>query len=161
VTLLCSACILLCLVPLNLTLQYQRLLSRTACIFQARPLCVHITYAQTPTSVVYSTPQQQVKYKGKYIFRPLTGHEDLEGAYRYSCALSLTSALDGVGSQHQAPVALPPGKRRGTPCAWGWIWPQDRSGRIRKISPPPGFDLRTVHSVASRYTDWDTVPVSR
>ena len=26
----------------------------------------------------------------------------------------------------------------------------------RKISPPPGFDLRIVHPVASRYTDYAT-----
>ena len=31
--------------------------------------------------------------------------------------------------------------------------PQCRSGTVRKISPPPGFDPRTVQSVASRYTD--------
>jgi hypothetical protein len=31
--------------------------------------------------------------------------------------------------------------------------PQDRSGRVRKISPPPRFDPRTVQPVASRYTD--------
>jgi len=32
--------------------------------------------------------------------------------------------------------------------------PEDRSsGRVRKISPPPGFDPRTVQPVASRYTD--------
>jgi hypothetical protein len=33
---------------------------------------------------------------------------------------------------------------------------QGRSGRVRKISPPPGFDPRTVQPVASRYTDWAT-----
>jgi hypothetical protein len=32
--------------------------------------------------------------------------------------------------------------------------PQGRSGRVRKISPPPGFDPRTVQPVASRYTDY-------
>ena len=32
--------------------------------------------------------------------------------------------------------------------------PQGRSGQVRKISPPPGFDSRTDHPVASRYTDW-------
>jgi len=31
--------------------------------------------------------------------------------------------------------------------------PQGRSGRVRKISPPPRFDPRTVQPVASRYTD--------
>jgi hypothetical protein len=33
-------------------------------------------------------------------------------------------------------------------------WPQGRSGRVRKTSPPPEFDPRTVQPVASRYTDW-------
>jgi hypothetical protein len=33
---------------------------------------------------------------------------------------------------------------------------QGRSGQVRKISPPPGFDPRTVQPVASRYTDWVT-----
>ena len=32
--------------------------------------------------------------------------------------------------------------------------PQGRSGQVRKISPPPGFDPRTVRPVGSRYTDW-------
>jgi len=30
--------------------------------------------------------------------------------------------------------------------------PQGRSGHVRKISPPPGFDPRTVEPIASRYT---------
>ena len=34
--------------------------------------------------------------------------------------------------------------------------PQGRSGQVLKISPPPGFDPRTVQPVASRYTDWVT-----
>ena len=37
--------------------------------------------------------------------------------------------------------------------------PQGRSGQVRKISPPPGFDPLTVQPVASRYTDWATRPV--
>jgi hypothetical protein len=36
--------------------------------------------------------------------------------------------------------------------------PQDRSGQVRKISPPTGFDPPTVQPVASRYTDWATRP---
>ena len=32
--------------------------------------------------------------------------------------------------------------------------PQDRSKRVRKISPPPGFDPLIIQPVASRYTDW-------
>ena len=34
----------------------------------------------------------------------------------FSCALSLISALDGVGGQRHAPAALPQGKRPGTLC---------------------------------------------
>ena len=41
------------------------------------------------------------------------------------------------------------------------VWPQGRSGRVHKISPPLGFDARTVQPVASRYADWAIpVPVS-
>jgi hypothetical protein len=36
--------------------------------------------------------------------------------------------------------------------------PQDRSGQVRKISTPPGFDPRTVKPVVSRYIDWATRP---
>ena len=34
--------------------------------------------------------------------------------------------------------------------------PQGRSEQVRKISPPPGFDPRTVPPVPSRYTDYAT-----
>ena len=55
-----------------------------------------------------------------------------------------------VGGQHHAPAALPPGKTR-YPLYRGLGGPQGRSGRVGKISPPPGFDPRTVQPVASRY----------
>jgi hypothetical protein len=32
--------------------------------------------------------------------------------------------------------------------------PQSRSGSVRKLSLPPGFDPRTAQPVASRYTDY-------
>ena len=38
--------------------------------------------------------------------------------------------------------------------------PQGPSGRVRKISPPPGFDPRTVQPVASRYTAELSRPIS-
>jgi hypothetical protein len=57
-----------------------------------------------------------------------------------------------VGGQIHAPAALPPGKRLGGA--------QGRSGRLRKISPPPGFDPLTVQPVASRYTDY-AIPALR
>jgi len=36
--------------------------------------------------------------------------------------------------------------------------PKGRSKRVRKISPAPGFDPRTVQPVASRYNDY-AIPV--
>jgi hypothetical protein len=55
----------------------------------------------------------------------------------------------GVGGQRHAPAALPPGKTR-----YPWYrrlgGPQSRSGQVRKISPLPGFDPRTVQPIASR-----------
>ena len=41
---------------------------------------------------------------------PRTGHEGPEGEQVYSCILSSTSALEGVGGQHHAPTALTPRK---------------------------------------------------
>jgi hypothetical protein len=62
----------------------------------------------------------------------------------------------GVGGQRHTTAALPPGRTR-YPLFRRLGGPQDRSGRVRKISPPlPGFDPRTVQPIASRYTDWTT-----
>jgi len=70
----------------------------------------------------------------------------------YSSTLSLTSALDGVGGQRQAPAALPPGQTR-YPLYKTLGGTHGRSGRLRKIPPTLGFDPRTVQPEASRYTD--------
>jgi hypothetical protein len=59
----------------------------------------------------------------------------------------------GVGGQRHASAALPPGKSR-YPLYRRLGGPQGRSGQVRIISPPPGFDPRTVQPVASRYSDW-------
>jgi hypothetical protein len=58
----------------------------------------------------------------------------------------MTSALEEVKGQRYAPAALYPRERPGTHCTGGWRLggPQGRSGQVRKISPPPGFDPRTV-----------------
>ena len=71
----------------------------------------------------------------------------------YSSTISSTSALDGVGGQRHAPAALHLGKTRYS--LYGRLGgPHGRSGRVRKISLPPGFDPRTVQPVASRSTDY-------
>jgi len=59
----------------------------------------------------------------------------------------------GEGGQCQAPAALHPVKTQ-YPLYRRLGGPQGRSGRMRKILPPRGFDPRTVQPVASRYTDY-------
>ena len=61
---------------------------------------------------------------------------------------------EGEGSASRPGRSLPPGKTRyalyrrlGGPQGW--------SGQVRKISPPPGFDPRTVQAAASRYPAHD------
>jgi hypothetical protein len=58
----------------------------------------------------------------------------------------------GVGGQRHIPAALPPRKTR-YPLYRRLGGLQGRCGRVRKISPQPGFDPRTVKPVASSYTD--------
>jgi len=58
-----------------------------------------------------------------------------------------------MGVQRHAPAALPSGKTRYS-LNRGLGVPEGRCGRVWKISPPPGFDPRTVQPVASRYADW-------
>ena len=61
-----------------------------------------------------------------------------------------------VSVQRQAASALLPGKT-GYPLHRKMGGPQGRTGRVRKISPPPpGFDPRIVQLVASRYVRMST-----
>ena len=60
-------------------------------------------------------------------------------------------AVWGVGGQRHAPAVLPPEKTR-CPFYRRLVGPQGRSGLWGISRPPPCFDPRTVHPVASRYT---------
>ena len=60
----------------------------------------------------------------------------------------------GVGGQCHAPAALPPGKETCYPLYRRLGGPQGWSGRVRKISPTPGFDPRTVQPVVISYTNF-------
>ena len=66
--------------------------------------------------------------------------------------LDLTSALDRGGGQQHVPATLPPGKTR-YPLYRRLDGPQGRSGRVRKTSPPPGFDTNSIFF-------WDEAAVS-
>ena len=83
---------------------------------------------------------------------PSTGHKDSKCEYSYVSTLSLTSALEEVDCQRHVPANLPPGKTR-CPMYRRLDGHQDRSGRVRNILSPPGFDRRTVQTpVANPYT---------
>jgi len=70
----------------------------------------------------------------------------------------MTTALEGgEGSASRPGRSLPPAKTR-YPLYRKLCGAQDRSGQVRKISPLPGFDPRTVQPVASSYTDYATRP---
>jgi hypothetical protein len=67
----------------------------------------------------------------------------------YSSTLPLTSALDGGGWSTPRPGRFTPGKTP-YPLYRRLGETQSRSAQVRKISPPPGFNLRTVQPVVSR-----------
>ena len=70
----------------------------------------------------------------------------------------MTTALEGgEGSAARPGHSLPLGKTR-YPLYKMLGGPQGRSGQVQKISPPSGFDPRTVQPVASHYTDYATQP---
>ena len=75
--------------------------------------------------------------KGKVC--PTAGHEGPDGEYRYSSTLSLTSALDEGGWLTARHGRFTPGKETRYPLYRRLGGPQGRSGRVRKIFPPPGF----------------------
>ena len=60
--------------------------------------------------------------------------------------------LDRAGGQRHAPAALPPGKDP-VPVVQEAGWAPGPIQTVANISPPLGFDPRTVRNVASRYTD--------
>ena len=70
----------------------------------------------------------------------------------------MTTALEGgEGSASCTARSLPP-RKTPYPLYRRLDGPQGRSGQVWKISPPPGFDPRTVQPVASRYTDYANRP---
>jgi hypothetical protein len=90
---------------------------------------------------------------GKGKVRPRTGHQDTEGNRSYSFTLSLTSSLDVDGWSKPRPGRSTPVKETRYPLRRKLGGLQGWSGRVRKISPPPGFDPRTFQPVVSRYTE--------
>ena len=79
-------------------------------------------------------------------------------AHRGSRGIALLFNDQGdEGSGSRLCHSLPPGKTL-YPLYRKLGGTQGRSGQVRKISPSPGFDPRTVQPVASRSTDYATRP---
>jgi hypothetical protein len=85
------------------------------------------------------------KRKGKV--HPKTGHEVDVLLYSF---FNLGTRWGGWSTPRSD--RFTPGKTR-YPLYKRLGGPQDRSGRVREILPPPGFDPQTVQPVQSRYTD--------
>jgi len=83
---------------------------------------------------------QHTKSKGTVHSR--TGCEGSEGEEKYSCTLSLTSLLDGVGGQCHAPATVPPGKRLGTHCTGGRVDPR---GCLDRCRSPSSTGIRSLN----------------
>jgi hypothetical protein len=71
----------------------------------------------------------------------------------YSSTFTLNSELDEVVGQRHSSAGLSPEKSR-YPLYMRRGGSQGRSGWVRITSPTPGFDPRTAHLTASRYTDY-------
>ena len=59
-----------------------------------------------------------------------------------------------VDGQRHAPAAFPPRKRPDTRWTGGWLGSRAEFELVRKTSPPPGSDSRTVQAVACICNDW-------
>ena len=81
----------------------------------------------------------------------------------YSSTLPSNSALDGGGWSAPRPGRFtpPPPGRPGTHCTGGWVGPRGRSGRVRKISPPPTGIRSPDRPARSESLNWFNKEISR
>jgi len=92
----------------------------------------------------------------KMMAAPLHAMRALRGGTDIAVYLHASSAL--VGGQRNVPALLPLRETRYPPNRRLGV-PQGRSGWVQIISPPPGFEPRTVQPAASRYTAYATPAV--
>jgi hypothetical protein len=117
-------------------------------------------YSQVPATCPYPepTPSSPTPWRSILI---LSSHLrlDLPSVLRYIFTLSLTLALDGGWVVKAIPGRFTPGKETRFPLYRRLDEPQGHSGRVRKVSPTPGFDPRTFKRLASPCTDWAVPPI--
>jgi len=90
-----------------------------------------------------SSMSRTAVHEGKGKDYPTTCHEGPEGEYRYGSTLYWTSALEWSWWPTPPPGHFTPGNRPDTVFIEGWVGLWSCLGGCRKISPSPGFDLRT------------------
>ena len=81
-------------------------------------------------------------------------HETVKVKVKVKLYIFSTPAMGGVGWSVPRPDRINPGKETGYTLYRRMGGPRRRSGWVRNISSPPWFEPRTVHPVASCYTDW-------
>jgi len=89
-----------------------------------------------------------VRWKVNCKVRPVAWHEGAQREYSYNSTLSLTSAPDEGVRLTPHPGNFTHGN---DPVPIVLLGPQGRTGQVRKFSPPPGFDPRTVRPLVSRF----------
>ena len=102
-------------------------------------------------------PSYQVKCTLVQALRLCTGRTARRGSRNIALPFLDHSIRRGEGSASRLGRSLPLGKTR-YPLYSRLVGPQGRSGQVRKISPSPWFDPRTVQPVVNRYTDYATRP---
>ena len=125
-------------------------------ISQTQPLLKYNSSRQQHHLVFIAiTGKGKVRVKCTLVQAPrlCTGRTAHRGVEVQLCSFLTTALEGGEGSASRPGRSLPPGKTR-YPLYRRLGGPLGRSGKVRKISPPPAFDPRTVYPVASRYTDY-------
>jgi hypothetical protein len=89
--------------------------------------------------------------------RLCTGHTAHRGSRGIALPFLDHGTRRGWGVSVTSRPLFTPGKDP-VPLYRGLGGPQGRSGQVQKISPPLGFNRRTVQPIASRYTDYATRP---
>ena len=109
----------------------------------------------TPAGIELNQYSAQIRGYG----HATTGHEGPEGEM-YSSTFSLTSALDEGWMGNTTPRPLSSGKKTQCILYMRLCWPQDRTRRVRKISPPPLPD-RPVGSKSLYRISYPSPPTSK
>ena len=117
-----------------------------------QPLAATSSEVLRNQSTIFGTHKVKVKRTLVHALRLCTGLTSHRGSTSIALLFHDHGTRRGQGVSFTLRPLFTPGKIR-YPLYRRLGGPQDRSGQVRKISPPPGFVPRYVQPVASRYTD--------